>query len=83
MRRELPPGTVKIKVIDFVREMHPFRWEDQGKKLTAHWLEETGDLVRSWDIVVIFEFDEAGHLLHYSQTETDFIDYDFRALTRK
>jgi hypothetical protein len=83
MRRELPPGTLKNNVIAFVRAMRPLRCDDYGRELTARWLEETGDLVRSWDIVVVFHFDKEGRLLRYCQTETDFIDYDLRALMRQ
>ena len=83
MRRKLPPETLKSDVIEFVRTMRPLRCYDHGRELTARWLEETGDLVRSWDIVVVFDFDDEGRLLRYSQTETDFIDYDLRALMRE
>jgi hypothetical protein len=83
MRRELPSGTLKSNVIEIVGAMRPLRSDDYGRELTARWLEETGDLVRSWDIVVVFHFDEGGRLLRYSQTQTDFIDYDLRALMRK
>jgi hypothetical protein len=41
MRRELPPGTLKNNVIEFVRAMHPLRCDDHGRALTARWLEET------------------------------------------
>ena len=83
MRRELPPGTLKSDVIEFVRAMRPLLCDDYGRELTARWLEETGDLVHSWDIVGVFHFDEEGRLLRYSQTQTDFIDYDLRALRRR
>ena len=83
IRRKLPPGTLKGKVIEFVQAMRPFRCEDYGKgKVIAHWLEETGDLVRSWEIKVVFDFDEEQRLLRYSQTATDFIDYDLVAVRR-
>ncbi|MCU1240387.1 MAG: hypothetical protein JWO71_1113 [Candidatus Acidoferrum typicum] len=81
IRGKLPPGTLKSGVIEFVRAMRPFRCEDYGKKVTAHWIEETGDLVRSWNILVVFHFDEEDRLLHYSQTATDFIDYDLVAMS--
>jgi hypothetical protein len=80
IRRELPPGTLKSNVIEFVQAMRPLRCYDHGRVLTARWLEETWDLVHSLDIVVVFDFNEEGRLLRYSQTETDFIDYDLRAL---
>ena len=83
MRRELPPGTLKNNVIEFVRAMHPLRCDDHGRALTARWLEETEDLVHSWDIVAVFDFDEEGRLIRYSQTEKDFIDYDLRALRKR
>jgi hypothetical protein len=83
MRRELPPGASKSNVIEFVRAMRPLRCDDHGRTLRARWLEETEDLVHSWDIVAVFDFDEEGRLGRYSQTETDFIDYDLRALMRR
>lgn len=84
IRRKVPPGTLKSKVIEFVRAMRPFRCEDHGEsKMTAFWLEETGDLVRSWEIIVVFEFDENGRLLRHSQTATDFVDYDLVAVKRQ
>ena len=82
MRRDLPPGALKSDVVEFVRRMRPLRYYDYGQEVTARWLEETGDLIHSWDIVVVFSFDADGRLLCYSQIETDFIDYDLRALMR-
>jgi hypothetical protein len=79
MRQKLSPGTPKTHVIEFVQSLHPFRCEDygKGKRLVVRWLEETGDLVRSWDIEVSFKFDEQDCLLEYSQYYRDFIDYEF------
>jgi hypothetical protein len=82
MRRKLLPGMLKSNVIEFVRAMRPLRCDDHGNALTACWVEETGDLVHSWDIVAVFDFDEKGRLIRYSQTETDFIDYDLKALMK-
>jgi hypothetical protein len=84
IRRNLPPGTSKSKVIEFVRAMRPFRCDDNGKgEIIVHWLEETGDLVRAWEIVVRFAFDQEQRLLRCSQTATDFIDYDLVAVRRQ
>jgi hypothetical protein len=81
--RKLPSGATKSNVIEFVRSMRPIQCNDYGKEVIARWVEETGDLVRSWDIVVVFKFDEEERLTHYCQTERDFIDYDLTAMNRR
>jgi hypothetical protein len=82
IRRKLPSGTHKSEVLRVVRSMRPFHCSEVGDKVMARWLEETGDLVRSWDIVVVFSFDERELLLSYYQSESDFIDYDLIAARR-
>lgn len=66
IRTELPPGTPKTRVIDFIQARKPLLWEDQGTHLKARMSGRAGNLIYRKDVVLDFQFDPTGRLLTYS-----------------
>jgi hypothetical protein len=56
MRTELPKGTRKGRVIEFVQATRPFLCDDCGKQIVVNLVMDTGDLVHVWEVVIIFDF---------------------------
>jgi len=69
IKTELPPGTPKAKVIQFVQARKPQVWDDLGTHVKARMTGRAGNLIYRKDIVLDFEFDPSGRLLSCSQKE--------------
>jgi hypothetical protein len=64
---ELPPGTPKAKVIQFIQARKPMFWEDLGTHVKTRMRGRAGNLIYSKDIVLDFEFDGSGRLVSFSK----------------
>jgi len=67
IKAELPPGTPKAKVIQFIQARKPLFWEDLGTHVKTRMTGGAGNLVYGKDIVLDFEFDSSGRLLSFSK----------------
>jgi hypothetical protein len=69
IKTELPPGTPKAQVIQFIQARKPMFWDDEGAHVKARMTGRAGNLVYRKDIVLDFEFDSSGRLLTFSKKE--------------
>ena len=69
IRAELPPGTPKLDVIQFLLARKPLVWDDEGSHVKARMTGRAGNLIYRKDVVLDFEFDPSGRLLSYSKQE--------------
>jgi hypothetical protein len=69
IKMELPPGTPKAQVIQFIQARRPLFWDDQGAHVKARMTGRAGHLIYRKDIVLDFEFDASGRLLTCSKKE--------------
>jgi hypothetical protein len=67
IKTELPPGTPKTKVIQFVRARKPVFCDDLGTHVAVRMTGLAGNLIYRKDIVFDFEFDPNGRLVSYSK----------------
>jgi len=66
---ELPLGSSKVQVVDFIQKRHPLVWDDLGSVVKARLSGRAGNIIYRRDVVLIFEFDSAGRLLSYTSKE--------------
>jgi hypothetical protein len=69
IKAELPPGTLKAQVIQFIQARKPLFWDDLGTHVKARMTGRAGNLIYRKDIVLDFEFDPSGRLLSCSKKE--------------
>jgi hypothetical protein len=69
IKTELPPGTPKARVIQFIQARKPLFWDDLGAHVKARMSGRAGNLIYRKDIVLDFEFDPSGRLLTCSKKE--------------
>jgi hypothetical protein len=69
IKTELPPGTPKAQVIQFIQARKPMFCDDLGTHVKARLSGRAGNLIYSKDIVLDFEFDASGRLLSFSKKE--------------
>lgn len=69
IKAELPAGTPKAQVIQFLQTRKPLFWDDQGEHVKARIVGRAGNLIYRKDIVLDFQFDPNGKLLSYTQKE--------------
>jgi hypothetical protein len=68
-KSELPPGTLKARVIEFIQQRKPQFCDDLGTHVKARITGRAGNLIYRKDIVLDFEFDAGGRLLSFSNKE--------------
>jgi hypothetical protein len=69
IEHNLPPGTPKSHVIQFIQAKKPVAWDDLGTHVKARLTGRAGNLLYRKDIVLDFEFDTDGRLLSFSKSE--------------
>jgi hypothetical protein len=69
IKEQLPPGTPKPNVIQFVLARKPSVWDDLGTHVKARLTGRAGNIIYRKDIVLDFLFDSNGRLLSYSKKE--------------
>jgi hypothetical protein len=69
IKAELPHGTPRANVIQFIQARKPRAWDDLGAHVKARMTGRAGNLIYRKDIVLDFEFDTSGKLLSYSKKE--------------
>jgi|SRR5215831_13584300 len=67
---QLPPGTPKTKVIEFIRARKPVACDDLGLQVKARISGLAPNMIYHKDIVLTFQFDDKGKLLSFSRQET-------------
>jgi hypothetical protein len=67
IKAELPPGTPKAQVIQFIQARKPQVWDDLGAHVKARITGRAANLIYRKDIVLDFEFDTSGRLLSFSK----------------
>lgn len=69
IKTELPTGTNKVRVAEFIHARHPIAYDDLGTQLKARLQGRAENLFYRKDIVVTFDFSLDGKLLDYSTKE--------------
>lgn len=69
IKKELPLGTPKTKVIQFIQARKPIYFDDLGPEVKVRMTGRAENLIYRKDIVLDFQFDPAGGLLSYSKKE--------------
>jgi hypothetical protein len=67
IRTELPPGTPKAQVIQFIQKRKPEFCDDLGTHVEARLSGRAGNLIYRRDIILDFKFDANGRLLSFSK----------------
>ena len=67
IRTELPPGTLKAQVVQFIQKRKPEFCDDLGTHVQARITGRAGNLIYRNDIIPDFEFDASGRLVSFSQ----------------
>jgi len=67
IKTELPPGTLKPQVIQFIQKRKPEFCDDLGTHVKARITGRAGNLIYRKDVVLDFEFDASGRLLSFSE----------------
>jgi hypothetical protein len=70
IRKNLPLGSSKAQVIEFVRLRHPVFCDDLGAFVKTRISGLADNMIYGKDIVLTFQFDGNGKLLSYSKQET-------------
>jgi len=66
IKKEIPLGTTKARVVTFIQKRHPVVYDDTESQLKARLQELPENTVFRRDIVITFEFSPDGKLLSYS-----------------
>jgi len=66
---EIPPGTPKTKVLQFLQARKPVYLDDLGTHVKTRLAGRARNLIYRRDIVLDFEFDPTGRLMSYSKKE--------------
>ena len=69
MRRELPVGTPKAVVLNFIQKRHPMFCDDLGSEVTTRLSGLAEKMIYRKDIILIFEFGSDGKLKSFSKNE--------------
>jgi len=69
IKTELPTGTPKAQVIQFIQARKPQYCDDLGTHVKARLTGRAGNLIYRKDIILDFEFDARGRLLSFSKKE--------------
>ena len=69
IKTELPPGTLKAQVIQFIQKRKPEFCDDLGTHVKARITGRAGNLIYRKGIVLDFEFGASGRLLSFSKKE--------------
>jgi hypothetical protein len=69
IQEQLPTGSSKAKVNNFVEARHPVAYEDMGSMVKARLSGRADNIIYRKDIVVSFNFDAQGRLSSYSTKE--------------
>jgi hypothetical protein len=67
IKAELPLGTPKAVVIQFIQARKPLYWGNEGAHVWARFVGRAPNLIYRKDIVFDFEFDTNGKLLSFSK----------------
>lgn len=70
IKEQLPPGSTKTVVIEFIKNRHPQFYDDYGTEVKARISGLAGNMIYKKDVVLSFEFDADGRLLSHSKKET-------------
>jgi hypothetical protein len=67
IKTELPLGTPKAQVIEFIQARKPVFCDDLGTHVKTRMTGRAGNLIYRRDIVLDFEFDSSGRLRSFSK----------------
>jgi hypothetical protein len=69
IKKELPTGTPKTQVIQFIQARKPMFLDDEGDHVTARISGRARNLIYRRDMFLYFQFDARGSLQAYSKRE--------------
>lgn len=70
IEKEIPPGTSKAAVLEFIKMRHPQFYDDYGTEVKARIHGLADNMIYTKDIVLTFQFDANGKLLSHSLKES-------------
>lgn len=70
IRTELPVGSSKMQVIEFIQSRHPMFCDDLGSSVKARLSGLAVNMIYGKEVVLTFRFDSKGRLMSYSKQET-------------
>lgn len=65
--KELPVGTPKAIVVNFIQKRHPMFCDDLGSRVETRLSGLAENMIYRKDLVLIFDFDSDGKLISYSK----------------
>jgi hypothetical protein len=65
--KELPVGTPKAVVVNFIQKRHPMFCDDLGPRVETRLAGLAENMIYHKDMVLIFDFDSDGKLISYSK----------------
>ena len=65
--KELPVGTPKAVVVNFIQRRHPMFCDDLGSRVETRLSGLAENMIYRKDMVLIFDFDSDGKLISYSK----------------
>jgi len=69
IKAEVPVGSSKAQVVNFIQIRHPVAYDDMGIQIKARLQGLAENMIYRKDIVITFEFSSDGKLLSYSTKE--------------
>jgi len=69
IKAEVPVGSSKARVVNFIQIRHPVAYDDMGIQVKARLQGLAENMIYRKDIVITFEFSADGKLLSYSTKE--------------
>jgi hypothetical protein len=69
IKAEVPVGSPKARVVNFIQIRHPVAYDDMGIQVKARLQGLAENMIYRKDIVITFEFSPDGKLLSYSAKE--------------
>ncbi len=67
--REIPPGSSKAQVVDFIQKRRPLFCDDLGSRVETRLSGLAENMIYKKDIILVFQFDAGGKLVSYSKKE--------------
>jgi hypothetical protein len=67
MRKELPVGTSKAVVVNFIQKRHPMFCDGLGSRVETRLSGLAENMIYRKDMILIFDFDSDGELISYSK----------------
>lgn len=69
IRKDLPPGSTKAQIVQFIQSKHPVAYEEMGAEVRARLSGLAENMVYRKDVILTFEIGADGRLSSWSKKE--------------